>query len=188
MLGLMAHEWRMFALRGVAAIVFGILALVWPGKTLQVLVLLFGAYALVDGIAMLVALIRGDAAARQNGWAVALIGVTGIIAGVVTFFWPGLTAMSLLYVVAFWAIATGVFQVAAAIALRREIDGELWMVLGGVLSIVFGGLLIAYPSSGLISLVWLLGGWAILFGGANLGLAYGLHGIDASLRPPVAAQ
>jgi uncharacterized membrane protein HdeD (DUF308 family) len=117
-----------------------------------------------------------------------LIGITGVIVGVVTFFYPGITALSLLYIVAIWAISTGIFQVIAAIELRKEIDGELWMVLGGVASIVFGGLLIAFPGSGLISLVWLVGAWAIVFGGANLALAYRLHEIDSKMHQPATAH
>ena len=184
MLGLVARDWWVFAIRGVAAIVFGILALFSPATTLTVLVFLFGAYVLVDGIALLVSLVRGDAIARRHAWSVGAIGVLGIAAGVVTFAWPGLTALSLLYVVAFWAIATGTFQVVAAVALRRELDGEFWMALGGVVSIVFGALLIASPGAGLISLVWLVGLWSAMFGVSSLGLAYRLHAIDAALPEP----
>lgn len=186
MLGLVARDWWVFAIRGIAAIVFGVLAFIWPETTLTVLVFLFGAYALVDGLALLVALIRGDAVARRNSWAVGIMGVVGIIAGVVTFMWPGLTALSLLYLVAFWAIATGVFQIVAAIALRRELEGEFWMALGGVASIVFGALLVAFPGSGLLTLVWLVGLWSIVFGVSSLGLAYRLHAIDAALPAPAA--
>ena len=184
MLGLVARDWWVFAIRGVAAIGFGILAFIWPETTLTVLVILFGAYVLVDGVALLVALIRGDAVARRNAWAVGIMGVLGIVAGVVTFAWPGLTALSLLYVVAFWAIATGVFQVIAAIALRRELEGEFWMALGGVASIVFGALLVASPGDGLITLVWLVGIWSLVFGTSSLGLAYRFHQIDATLAEP----
>ena len=119
MLGLVARDWWVFAIRGIAAIVFGILAFIWPERTLTVLVFLFGAYAFVDGVALLVALARGDAA-RRNAWAVGIMGVLGIVVGVATFVWPGLTALTLLYLVAFWAIATGAFQVIAAIALRAS--------------------------------------------------------------------
>jgi uncharacterized membrane protein HdeD (DUF308 family) len=181
MLGLVARDWWVFAIRGIAAISFGILAVIWPETTLTVLVYLFGAYVLVDGVALLVALVRGDAGARRDASAVAIIGVLGIVVGVVTFVWPGLTALSLLYIVAFWAITTGTFQVIAAIALRKELEGEFWMALGGVASIVFGALLIAFPGTGLISLVWLVGVWAIVFGGSSLTLAYRLHEIDAAL-------
>jgi len=181
MLGLVARHWWVFAIRGIAAIVFGTLAFVWPEATLAVLVLLFGAYVLVDGIALLVALVRGDAVARRHAWSVGATGVLGIIAGVVTFMWPGLTALSLLYVVAFWAIAMGLFQVVAAVALRRELQGEFWMALGGVATIVFGALLVAAPGAGLLSLVWLVGIWSVVFGVSSIGLAYRLHKLGEAL-------
>jgi uncharacterized membrane protein HdeD (DUF308 family) len=181
MLGLVARDWWVFAIRGIAALVFGVLAFIWPEATLTVLVFLFGAYVLVDGVSLLVALVRGDAVARRHGWAVGIMGVLGIFAGIATFAWPGLTALSLLYLVAFWAIAMGTFQVIAAIALRRELDGEFWMALGGAVSIVFGAVLVVFPGAGLISLVWLVGLWSVVFGVSSLGLAYRLHEIDAAL-------
>ena len=187
MLGLVARDWWVFAIRGVAAILFGILAFAWPEMTLVVLVMLFGAYVLVDGTALLIALARGDALARRHGWAVGITGVLGIVAGIATFIWPAVTAMSLLYIVAIWALATGLFQVVTAIALRREIDGEFWMAIGGIASIVFGGLLIAFPGEGLISLVWLVGIWAAVFGVSSLGLAHRLRGIDSDLHARPAA-
>lgn len=181
MLGMVAREWWVFAIRGIAAIVFGVLAFIWPETTLAVLVLLFGAYVLVDGVALLVSLVRGDAVARRHAWAVGIMGVLGILAGIGTFAWPGLTALSLLYLVAVWAIAMGSFQVVAAIALRRELDGEFWMALGGVVSIVFGVFLVVFPGEGLLSLVWLVGIWSVVFGVSSLGLAYRLHEISATL-------
>ena len=184
MLGLVTRDWWVFAIRGIAALVFGVLAFINPETTLTVLVFLFGAYVFVDGVALLVALVRGDAVARKHGWAVGVMGVLGIVAGVVTFVSPGLTALSLLYIVAFWAIATGTFQVIAAVALRKELDNEFWMALGGVASVVFGAVLIAFPGEGLISLVWLVGIWAVVFGVSSLGLAYRLHEIDSALPKP----
>ena len=106
----------------------------------------------------------------------------GATIAVATLFWPGITALTLLYLVAFWAISTGVLEVVAAIEFRREIDGEGWMILSGVVSIVFGSLLVASPGAGLLSLVWLVGLFAIVFGGSSLGLAYRLHGIDHDLK------
>jgi uncharacterized membrane protein HdeD (DUF308 family) len=188
MLSLVSRDWWVFALRGVAAILFGILAFVSPGITLATLILLFGAYAFVDGVSLLIALARGDAGARRHAWSVGIMGVLGIVASILTFVWPGLTALTLLYVVAIWAITMGVFQVIAAIALRREIDGEFWMGLGGVLSVVFGILLVVSPGTGLVALVWLVGAWAIAFGISSLGLAYRLHGVDAALRKPTSAS
>jgi uncharacterized membrane protein HdeD (DUF308 family) len=188
MVNLIASNWWVFLMRGIAAIAFGVTALVWPGPTLFALVVLFGAYVLVDGATMLLALIRGDALARRHAWAVGAIGVLGILAGIVTLVWPDATALTLLYVVAFWAIATGVMQVIAAIALRREIDGELWMALGGVLSVIFGAYLVLYPGAGLLSLVWLVGFWAIVFGVSSLGLAWRLRGVDRELKAAPAAR
>ena len=155
---------------------------VWPGPTLAVLVLLFGAYAFVDGVALLVALARGDVLARQPrvdhgaDWA-----RSASSSSIVTLLWPGMTALTLLYLVAIWAIAMGILQITAAIEFRREIDGEFFVVLGGIFSIVFGGLLVAFPGAGLLSLVWLVGHWAELFGLSSLGIAYRLHGIGAAL-------
>ena len=184
MLGLVARDWWVFAIRGVAAIAFGILAFIWPETTLAVLVFLFGAYVLVDGASLLLALVRGDNVARRHAWAVGIMGVLGIVAGVATFAWPGLTALSLLYLVAFWAIAMGTFQVIGAVVLRRELEGEFWMALGGVVSIVFGAFLVAFPGAGLLSLVWLVGIWSLVFGVSSLGLAYRLHELDAALSAP----
>jgi uncharacterized membrane protein HdeD (DUF308 family) len=180
----MARDWWVFAIRGVAALLFGILAFAWPETTVTVLVYLFGAYVLIDGISLLVALIRGDASARRHGWAVALMGIAGIVAGIVTFAYPDLTALTLLYFVAVWAIGMGTFQIVAAIQLRREIDGELWMVLGGVVSIVLGVLLVAFPSEGLISLVWLVALWSVVFGVASIALSIKLKSVDSSESTP----
>jgi uncharacterized membrane protein HdeD (DUF308 family) len=188
MLSLISRDWWVFALRGVAAILFGVLAFVSPGITLTALVYLFGAYAFVDGATLLIALARGEAGARKNAWSVGIMGVLGIVISIVTLVWPGITALSLLFIVAFWAITMGVFQVVAAIALRREIEGEFWMGLGGVMSVVFGIVLIVSPGTGLLALVWLLGAWAIVFGASSLGLAYRLHGIDATRRTPASAS
>jgi uncharacterized membrane protein HdeD (DUF308 family) len=181
MLGLVVRDWWVFAIRGIAAIVFGILAFVWPETTLTVLVLLFGAFVLVDGISLLIALASGDALARRHAWAVGIMGVLGIVAGIVTFLWPDLTAVSLLYIIAIWAIAMGTFQVIGAVVLRRALDNEVWMGLGGLASIAFGVLLIAFPSGGLLSLVWLVGIWSVVFGVSNLGLAYRLHALKVAL-------
>jgi uncharacterized membrane protein HdeD (DUF308 family) len=188
MLSLISRDWWVFALRGIAAILFGILAFASPGITLATLVLLFGAYAFVDGVSLLIALARGDAGARRHAWSVGIMGVLGIVASIVTFVWPGITALTLLYLVAIWAITMGVFQVVAAIALRREIEGEFWMGLGGAMSVVFGILLVVSPGTGLVALVWLVGAWAIVFGASSLGLAYRLHGVDAALRKPTSAS
>jgi len=182
MLSLVSRDWWVYAARGIAAILFGIMALIWPGPTLAVLILLFGAYAFVDGVALLVALARGDVLARSHKWITGLMGVLGIAVAIATLVWPGMTALTLLYLVAIWAIGMGILQIASAIEFRREIDGELFVVLGGIFSIMLGGLLVAFPGTGLLSLVWLVGFWAELFGFSSLGIAYRLHGIDRDLN------
>jgi uncharacterized membrane protein HdeD (DUF308 family) len=182
MLSLVSRDWWVYAVRGIAAILFGIMALIWPGPTLAVLILLFGAYAFVDGVALLVALTRGDVLARSHKWITGLMGVLGIAVAIATLVWPGMTALTLLYLVAIWAIGMGILQIASAIEFRREIDGEFFVVLGGIFSIVLGGLLVAFPGTGLLSLVWLVGFWAELFGFSSLGIAYRLHVIDRDLN------
>ena len=157
MLTVMARNWWLVAIRGVAAILFGVIAWVWPFIALWALVLLFGAFAIVDGVSMLVALVRGDPEVRRHAWAVGIIGVVGIVAGIVAFVYPGITAIALLYVVAAWAMIVGVFQVIAAIRLRHEVKGELWMAIAGIFTAAFGVLLIIWPGAGLLSLVWLVG-------------------------------
>jgi uncharacterized membrane protein HdeD (DUF308 family) len=182
MLSLVSRDWWVYAVRGIAAILFGIMALIWPGPTLAVLILLFGAYAFVDGVALLVALARGGVLARSHKWITGLMGVLGIAVAIATLVWPGMTALTLLYLVAIWAIGMGILQIASAIEFRREIDGEFFVVLGGIFSIVLGGLLVVFPGTGLLSLVWLVGFWAELFGFSSLGIAYRLHGIDRDLN------
>jgi uncharacterized membrane protein HdeD (DUF308 family) len=182
---LLARNWWALALRGLAAILFGIAALVVPHIALVVLIALFGAYALVDGIFAIVSAVR--AAQRHVRWWPLLVeGLAGIVIGVLTFVWPGLTALVLLYFIASWAIVTGVFEVLAAIRLRREIRGEWLLGLTGVLSVVFGLLLIIFPGAGALTVVWLIGIYALVFGFLLLGLAWRLRGLrqhgDARLR------
>lgn len=176
MLPLLIRNWWGFALRGLIAILFGIVALVWPGITLTVLIYLFGAYVLVDGI---FAIIAGVASRETNErwWALLLEGLAGIIFGLLTFFWPGVTALVLLYFIAAWAILTGIFEIITAIRLRREIRGEGWMILSGVLSILLGIVLFVYPGASAISLIWLIGAYAIVFGIVMIILAFRLRGM-----------
>jgi uncharacterized membrane protein HdeD (DUF308 family) len=183
-LALLARNWWLIAIRGIAAIVFGVIAFLLPGLTVVVLIALFGAYALIDGISLLASLVRGEPDARRHGWAVGVMGVIGVLAAVVAFLWPGLTALSLVYVVGFWSIAVGVFQLAAAIRLRQEIEGELWLALGGIVAILFGAYIVVFPGAGLLSLIWLVGAWAVLFGIAHLVLAWRLR--ELASRGPTA--
>jgi uncharacterized membrane protein HdeD (DUF308 family) len=137
MIDTLSRYWWLLAIRGVAAILFGIAAFLWPAITLAVLVLLFGAYSLVDGI---FAVIAGIATRKEQErwWMMILEGLAGIVIGVITFLYPGITALILLYFIAAWSIVTGAFEVAAAIRLRKEIEGEWLLGLAGFASILFG--------------------------------------------------
>jgi uncharacterized membrane protein HdeD (DUF308 family) len=170
----LARNWWVLALRGLCAIIFGILAFVWPGITLGALVLLYGAYALVDGILSIIAAVSKREGSGLPWWALLLQGLLGIAAGIVTFAWPGITALFLLFLIAAWAIVTGIFAIIAAIRLRKEIQGEFWLALSGILSVVFGVLLFVRPGAGALTVVWLIGSYAIFFGILLLVLAFRL--------------
>lgn len=175
MLEVLARNWWALALRGIVAILFGLAALDWPGLTHAALVLLFGAYALVDGIFGVVAAFAR--AGRERGWWVLLLdGFLGIAAGVATLVWPGITATLLLLLIAVWAIVTGVVEIVVAIRLRREIEGEFFLILSGVLSVLLGLFLIARPGAGAVAVAWLIGVYALLFGILLLALAFRLRG------------
>lgn len=173
-LDLLRKQWGWIALRGVAALVFGVLALVMPGITLAILVMFWGAYALIDGVVALIAGFR----IRDTGkplWALIVVGVLGIAAGVVTFLWPGLTALTLIFIIGLWAIAIGVFQIVTAVRLRKHIRGEWLYVLSGVVSVLFGIAVVARPGAGAIALVWLIGSFAIVFGVLLIAMAFRLR-------------
>jgi uncharacterized membrane protein HdeD (DUF308 family) len=168
----LARHWWVVALRGLAAVLFGVLAFVWPGMTLAVLVLLFGAYALVDGILGIVVAVRGDSTHRLF---MGLEGLVGVLAGLATFVYPGLTALVLLYIIAFWAVVTGVLEVVAAVRLRRAITNEWGLIIGGVLSVLFGIVLIVSPGAGALAVVFVIGAYAVLFGVTLLMLSWRLR-------------
>ena len=158
-----AESWQMVVLRGLAAIVFGILTLVIPGITVFALVILFAAYALTDGIFVLAAVIRGRSHARRG--AMIIQGVLGIVAGLVTVLWPGITAIALLVLIAAWAILTGIAEIFAAVTLRNEIQDEWLIMLSGALSVLFGILVLLKPAAGALAIVTIIAVYAILSGG-----------------------
>jgi len=167
----LARNWWALALRGVAAIAFGILTFIIPGISLLTLVFLFGAYALVDGIFNLIASFR----AVEHHWAMLIEGIIGILAGILTFAWPGITAVVLLYFIAFWAIFTGVFEIVAGIRLRKFITNEWVYLLMGIASLVFGVLILFYPAAGALAIVIWIGAYALIFGILMLALAFRLR-------------
>jgi len=182
MLELFARYWWALALRGAAAILFGILALVWPDLTLLTLVILFGAYVLVDGVFSVFAGSKAQDE-HERWWALVLEGLAGIAIGIITLVWPDITALTLLYLIAAWALITGVLEIWTAIRLRRILTGEWVMILGGLASIAFGVLLALFPGEGALGLTWLIGIYAIVFGVLLVILAFRLRG----LRPTGAA-
>ena len=163
MLRTITHYWWMILLRGILAILFGIAAFIWPGLAIEVLVLLFGAYALVDGIFAVIVGIQ-QYGENERWWINLLEGIAGIVLGVLTLLWPGTTATVLLAFIAAWAIVTGVFEIVAAVALRKVIQGEWTLVLAGAASVLFGVLLILQPTAGALTVIWFIGVYAIVFG------------------------
>lgn len=159
----LAENWWLFLLRGFAGIMFGVLTLMWPGISLVTLILLFGAYALIDGVCALIAGIFGTVAIAPRWWLI-IVGLLGVAAGLATFVWPGITAFVLLYFIAGWAIAAGMFQIIGAIQLRKEIEHEWWLILNGIISVLFGIALFVMPGAGALAVVWLIGFYAIVYG------------------------
>jgi uncharacterized membrane protein HdeD (DUF308 family) len=159
----LARNWWVLVVRGILAVLFGILAFVLPEATVTALVILFGAFMLVDGVFALVSVWRRSER-RTSWWPFLLEGLSGIAIGVITFFWPDVTAFALLYLIAAWAFVTGVFEIAAAIRLRKEIRGELFLGMIGVASIAFAALVILFPGEGAVAIVWAIGAYAVVFG------------------------
>ena len=177
MLGVLSENWWAVALRGIAAIVFGGVAIILPGITLEALLILFGAYALVDGVLNITAAVRA-ADQHLRWWPLLLEGIAGIALGIIAWVWPGITALGLLYVIAVWAILTGILETTAAVRLRREVAGEWMLALSGIVSVTFGVVLILFPISGVLTVVWLIGVTALLWGLILLSLSYRLRGIQ----------
>jgi uncharacterized membrane protein HdeD (DUF308 family) len=184
MLETLARNWWAIVLRGVFAVLFGLGAFLWPGITLVVLVALYGAYLFADGILAVAWALMGRRAGAFP-WGVFLAGLASIIAGVLTFLMPGLTALVLLYLIAAWAIVRGIFEIVAAFHLRRELTNEWLLALNGVLSVLFGILLIAAPGAGALTVLWIIGTFAIIVGVVMIMLGFRLKGLQgtAARRP-----
>ncbi len=165
--------WKSLALRGGAAVLFGILTLVWPGISLVIMVLLFGAFALVHGASYVVAAAARDPKEERGRGALLIVQAgLGIVTGIITFLWPGITALALLYLIAAWALIMGVLEVAAAIRLRKEIKNEWMLGLAGALSLLVGVLLVLMPGAGALAITWLIGWYALFTGILLLALAF----------------
>jgi len=181
----LGRYWWVVALRGLIGIIFGILAFIWPGITLVVLIAFFGAYMFVDGVFALVQAIR--LRHERERWPMLLLeGILGIAVGLITYFWPGLTAIAWLYTIAAWAIITGVLEIVTAVRFRKIVQGEFLLILTGLISILLGVVLALMPLAGLLAWVYLIGAYAIVFGALLIGFAFRLRGMGTG-RPVVHA-
>jgi uncharacterized membrane protein HdeD (DUF308 family) len=171
----MSDHWWVVLLRGLLAILFGFLAFSWPGLTAVILVTIWGVYALFDGIVGIIAGIKGK-------WgSLVLLGVLSILAGAVALIWPGLTAITLLWVLAIWIIVAGVMQIAAAVRLRKEVQGEWMWILSGILMVVLGLVFFMRPGAGILSVTWLIASLAIVWGILLVMLSFRLKGLKGRL-------
>jgi uncharacterized membrane protein HdeD (DUF308 family) len=168
------RDWWLIAARGALAIIFGVLALFWPQPTSLVLVLLFGIFSFVDGI-LAIAVGVASRGYLERWWALLLEGITEIVIGVLIFYWPAVTTLVLLYFIAFRAVTAGIFEILAAIEFRQVFPGEWMMIISGVLSVLLGTWLFVFPAKGIVSLVWLIGIYAIVAGLIELLFAFRLY-------------
>ena len=182
MYNVLVRNTRHLALSGVAAIAFGVLALTWPNITFIALLALFGAFAFVVG-SLTLATGLTLLAERQTTWVPEIIGgLTGIAVGAATFLWPGWTALTLVYLIAFWAVITGMFELVGAIDLAGRLDGDWMLGLSGALSVAFGTLVALYPRSGALSIIWIIGLYAALDGIVRLYLAHRISHAGKEVR------
>ena len=170
---------NMFLFRGIAAIVFGVLTLVWPKLTVLALVLLFGIFAIISGIAVVATALQNR---EEHGWGLVLFeGILWLLVGAIALVWPGVTALSFLYLLAVWAVITGILEIIAPLSFPMSGGRGLLMVLSGLISIVFGILIAAQPASGLLAVTWLIGIYAIVFGILHLVAYFESRSVVSSL-------
>jgi uncharacterized membrane protein HdeD (DUF308 family) len=181
------EHWRAFVLRGIAGVIFGILTLLMPGMALLTLVFLFGGYAIVEGVLNVVAALRRTEPRERPAWVLLLWGSVSVLAGLIAFFMPGLTALSLLTVIAAWSIVTGVLEIVAAVRLRRQIEREWLLALSGGLSVAFGVLLVVFPGAGALTVLLWIGAYAIVFGALLIALGVKLRNRARAERPRTGA-
>jgi uncharacterized membrane protein HdeD (DUF308 family) len=172
----LVSNWWSLVIRGVVAILLGVVAFAWPGVTLMALVFLFGAYALIDGVVSLTGAVRAIEA-RERWGVLVLEGLVGIGAALVTMFWPAITALALVYVIAAWAIITGILEISAAIRLRHHIHGEWLLALGGIASVIFGFLIMMAPIAGALVIAFWVGAYLLIFGALMVALGFRLRGL-----------
>ena len=173
-LGALAENWWLLLLRGLAAIAFGVIAFLWPAITLVALTYLWGAYALADGIIAIGAAFSARGVDAGPRWWLGLSGAVGILAGIIAFAYTGMTALILLAFIAVWAIIIGVLQLFGAVRMRNIVNNEWWLILSGLVSISFGVVLIAWPGTGALAVIWTIAWYAVFFGCMLVGLSFEL--------------
>jgi uncharacterized membrane protein HdeD (DUF308 family) len=178
MSGLFARNWWVLLLRGIVAILFGLLAFTRPLVTVATLVLVFGIYAIVDGVFSLMAATTGWRG--ENRWLPLLEGLIGLVAGMVTLRAPAITAVTLMFFIATWALATGILRILEAIRLRKEISGEFWLAMSGLASVIFALLVMLNPAAGALAMSWVIGWWAVFMGLMLVALSFRVHHLPGS--------
>jgi uncharacterized membrane protein HdeD (DUF308 family) len=175
MVHVLARNWWALLIRGIAAVIFGILAFLWPGATLFAICILFGAYAFVDGVFAIVSAVRA-AQAHERWWPFVIEGIVGLAIAAVTFYDISITFLALYFTVAVWAFVTGILEIAAGIQLRKSITNEFLLILAGLASIVFGIFMFWHPIAATIAIIWIIATYAIVFGIIMIALAFRLRG------------
>ena len=183
MIQVLSRNWWMWLIRGIAAVIFGVLAWLWPGLTWFTIAILFGAYALVDGIFAIYGTIRA-AETHQRWWPFLLEGIVGILIAAITFYDVRITILALYFTIAAWAFLTGIFEIVAAVQLRKHIANEVWLIVAGIASIAFGVLMLWFPLAGMLAIIWLIAAYAIFFGIMMIGFSLRLR---AHTQTPTAA-
>ena len=180
MLRRMLDSWWTVVLRGVLALLIGVATLIWPDLTLAVLIILFGVYALIDGLLSWVELLARRPNPRPR-WVRFLSGLLGVVAGLIALFWPGITSLALLWLIATWAILRGILEITVAVTLRRHLQNTWLLILAGVLSVILGVIYFIFPGAGILSLVWMLGAYLILVGIVLLARGFTLRSVRRRL-------
>jgi uncharacterized membrane protein HdeD (DUF308 family) len=180
MIALLSRNWWVFVLRGIAAIALGILAFVAPGPTLVALIAVFAAYAIFDGVLAIAAGVSVEGGPR---WLFILGGILGIVVGLLTINRPDVTAIALVYLIAVWAVATGVAEAVGAYQFRQVLENEWLLAISGIVSVAFGVLLIVYPGDGVMAILWLIGFYALFAGIMYVASGLRLRGVHEKLQP-----
>jgi uncharacterized membrane protein HdeD (DUF308 family) len=186
MVNVLARNWWALLIRGIAAVIFGILAFAWPGPTLVVIGILFGAYAFVDGVFAIVAAIRA-AQAHERWWPFVLEGIVGLAIAAITVYDVGITLLALYLTIAAWAFITGILEIAAAIQLRKTIANEWLLILAGICSLLFGVLMIWHPVAAALAIIWIIAAYACVFGVLMIALSFRLRAHATTTAAPPAA-